>query len=48
MNTLLGYVPCNGLFKTFFLVSLTVNTHKWNVNLALDSLWAMSSDLAFP
>lgn len=34
----------------FFLVLLTVNTHRRNINLALGRLWDMSFDLdlAFP
>ena len=47
-DSLFGYVPYNRLLKTFFFFLLTVNMHEWNVNLALGSLWALSSDLAFP
>lgn len=44
----LGMFLTIGYLKLFFFVLLIVNMHEWNVNLALGSLWALSSDLAFP
>lgn len=53
----LRYVSCNGLLKTCTFLSfiylniyliILVNMHTWNVNLAVGSLWTMSSDLTCP